>query len=413
MNDLRYVLESEELHHLHWSNFLCGPWGSVFAHHYKAFKLFPNRIGGDIGERLGNCALGVLESLPILGYGFLGLEIIARKLILIQDQAEWKSRELKSLWHASREIQDDKKTILEAIDEDPDAIRQASFRIRNDKTVLLKAIKKDGGVLLGLNGTCWGHDFIAERILKDREIAVTALKSYKGSNWEGMFRLFPMSLRTDKDFLLEILQSPNKEGMLDYLKSYLPDTLLKDRKFVKQTAALTGSLKLAAYFRDDEDIILTAIQKEAFTFLSAPKRLKDLRDFIYRALDVNGEAYKYLAEEFQKEEGIILAALAKKPELLFKKWYNQMGRQQEIPDIKYRISFLARVIAEVPQVLAHIPKSFMTVDFLLPPIQKLACRKEAYTVLMGVDPVLYQAIKRKFPYTPPKYPQDDIHTHFA
>lgn len=148
----------------------------------------------------------------------------------------------------------------------PPAISKVSFPFREK---LLAAARQQGSLLLG------GRNYS-----EDAEIVLAAVE--QGGGAALMFA--SLTLRSSRSFILQAL---SRNGLA---MAYAPEE-----------------------FRSDEEVVLTALEKEGWALMYASESLRAKRSFILKAARTNGEMLRHAPVEFRGDREVVLEAMSQSP----------------------------------------------------------------------------------------------------
>ena len=181
----------------------------------------------------------------------------------------------QALLYASPRLKDDEEVVLQAISKVGYVIRYASLRLQKDKSFLLRAAKNNGNIL----------EDVAVKFRNDKEIVSEAIRhSFGGSALQHASD----RLKKDKKFIMTILTSQEPKYFLPVVMIEFLDPKLKN----------------------DEEIILTAIEKKAGNALKyASPRLRNNRNFVYNLLPKSPIALCDASDELRGDIAIVFHAI--------------------------------------------------------------------------------------------------------
>ena len=147
-----------------------------------------------------------------------------------------------ALAHASKELQNDKEIVLEAVKQDADAFKFASKELKWDKEVFLT---------IKMRGRASALEFASSEIQDEKELVITALED------DGIaLKHASTKIQNDKKFIMALLVDPVRVNYwtISNLFNYVSKEL-----------------------QDDKEITMAAIKKDGSALKHASKKLKNNR----------------------------------------------------------------------------------------------------------------------------------------
>lgn len=154
--------------------------------------------------------------------------------------------------------QDNKKEILNKIEEDPTMLKWCSLRLRDDEDVVLASVSKDGYCL----------EYASERLKNNKKIVIAATTQ----NPEAI-KYVSENLRDDFDVIMNAVKK-NSYFILMFTSNRL---------------------------RDNEEIIQEAVSHNGMALKFASNRLQANRHIVLTALKVNSECLQFASDELKDE----------------------------------------------------------------------------------------------------------------
>lgn len=172
------------------------------------------------------------------------VDFYERKYEILSQFLEEDSDEILEIFkQAQEDIRSDREVVLQALAANMDCITFCSQDIQCDREIIMMALQHDGEHLSLIQNT---------DLAKDRELVYMACCSSSGS-----VRYADESLRNDKEFMLQILQSCN-----GYAYDYLGDELFNDMEIALAAVSVDGdSFRVfSEEIRNNREIFLKAIR---------------------------------------------------------------------------------------------------------------------------------------------------------
>ena len=188
---------------------------------------------------------------------------------------------------ASERIQNEREMVLEAVQDDGDALEFASDQLKNDEEVALTAIKH--------RGIYETFDYVGEMLKQNKEFCLKALKA--GARFYEMDEQF----RNDRSFILEAI----KEGAR-FDRYAINDDVLDNKQFLITLLKLGVDYKDICNIRpDDKEVALMAIM-------------------------INHDNVKYLSDELKNDPDIVSIIGNNEVEELYSVDENELGHNRQM-----------------------------------------------------------------------------------
>lgn len=205
--------------------------------------------------------------------------------------------------NVSEEIRDDEEVIMEAMKISPYYFRHASERLRDDKTFVMKA----------MDTVKWfSLESVSERLRDDKEVVMVAVR--KDINLQYVSE----RLRNDREVVMEAVVT---QGHFEL--EYASDELKNDKHFIieliKRDIRMFRDLPIAIYISKelcgDKDVMREAAMVNYYNLAFAPKELRDNKEFMIPIINKHPRAIDFATERLKGERELRSARLLK--ELLF------------------------------------------------------------------------------------------------
>lgn len=128
-----------------------------------------------------------------------------------------------------------------------------------------------------------------------------------------------MSMDTDID---NIFNSYSKEQILYLIKDKGYFLLISRSKWIKDKDVVLSMIKLDSSilyytpFKNDKEVVLTAVQQEGSSLRYASPELQNNKEVVLTAVNQNGESIRYASEDLQNDKDIALASVTNKGDSL-------------------------------------------------------------------------------------------------
>ena len=228
--------------------------------------------------------------------------------------------------HFTEALKDDTEVAQAAIQKDGFLLEAANPRFRHDKAFLLRAAHAGpmaGAMLL----------FVSDDLKDDAELVKASVQ--KESNF---FRYASDRLRHDREFVLDLLKHcqhawqvlliaderfRDDEEMILAIAAesghsaiYASERLMSDRAFVLQVLSVSeNTMFILQYaldqFRDDEEMVTTAIRRHGEAMYQASERLRHDKAFVLAMLQLNPNAYVGIGSPLREDPEVVLSAIPK------------------------------------------------------------------------------------------------------
>jgi len=230
----------------------------------------------------------------------------------------------KSLCLLPKSLQNDRKIVLAAVQNNGMALKHASPALQNDEEVVKRAIDNNGLALVFASTTLQANknvvlasissqlestdtislgqimNHMASDLWADREIALQCVRA------DGdMLYKFSKTLKDDRDI---VLAAVNKGG---FALRYASEKLQGDREIVESAVRSSGkALKFASpIFYSDSKIALAAVTTHGKSLCLLPKSLQNDRKIVLAAVQNNGMALKHASPALQNDEEVVKRAI--------------------------------------------------------------------------------------------------------
>lgn len=177
-----------------------------------------------------------------------------------------------------------------------DGYEKLTEELRNNKELILLAISEWGGNNDG------PLEFVTDYTLRDdKEIAIQAVK---GNQFGGTYSLVSDRLKKDRDVIIESVKYPaHDEG----LKKLLAKTVDRD---IADAAVLGQNFQyLSIDFKNDREIVKTAVQITGQSLQSASKVLKNDKEIVLLAIGKDPWAIRYVSKSLTGDLDVAIAAV--------------------------------------------------------------------------------------------------------
>ncbi len=215
----------------------------------------------------------------------------------------------------------EKKAAIELVRGNGKALKDLSDFLRGDKQVVMVAVEQTGFAL----------EFATKELRDDEEVVFKALECYNDLESENVFRFASDRLKNDRNFILRSLSEngfvlefvpehfrDDEEVVLtaitsiDY-SSALHDASIRlkaDRDFILKAVGLNGEVfcSVNEAFCDDEEVAIVAITDYPCAFKDVSARLRADKQFVLKAVSKNEKVLNFVSEEFKKDQEVLLAA---------------------------------------------------------------------------------------------------------
>jgi hypothetical protein len=306
-----------------------------------------------------------------------------------QDSFEFVSEELKgdksfvlevlevlevSAWtllkYASKELQNDKEVVFEAIRNDPQAFQFASKEIQHDKEFILDAFKNDIHL----------SRYIPVEFQNDKNVVKESLKS------QDSFEFVSEELKGDKSFVLEVL-----EVSVGTLLKYASKELQNDKEVVfKAIRNNPRSFQFASKeIQNDKEVVLESVKDIGSLIEFASQELQNNREFILKVIETNPNSLRSLPKKFQNEKEIVMKALSH-----YVQYYTEKIKQNNLQEHQ-----LKRNISKVYFLIYENPKFHKDKDVFLEIFKMLKSSEHIYItpkVILSDRDVYFQMIEINF-----------------
>ncbi|KAG2382100.1 hypothetical protein C9374_005892 [Naegleria lovaniensis] len=186
-----------------------------------------------------------------------------------------------ALEHVSNDLRRDRNVVLEAVKQNGNALQFASNDLRNDYEIALASVRQDSCALA----------YVGEMTTRYPEIVLEAIR--KNSH---AVRYVAKRVLYDKQFLLKLV----KLGC-NHVLQYAARQFTQDKEFVLQAVKHDG-LVVSCYdfvFSSDKEIMLEAVRNNGCALKYASRELRKDPELVWEALKCHGYVLKYSDELFQ------------------------------------------------------------------------------------------------------------------
>jgi|MDSW01.1.fsa_nt_gb hypothetical protein len=305
----------------------------------REFVLEVFRMGRDVGS--------VFEHVP----EWLRAD---EELALIAVQADHYYEVLQNV---STDLQDKKTVVLAAVTSDGLNLQFASDRLKDNEDVVRAACKQHPSALqyasarwlnntnLVLNNVRLDGLLLAgvnERLQGDKRVVLVAVRQHGAAlQWASD------TMRNDKDVVLASLNS--ESDVDDCPLQYASDLLLDNREFLIKALALDGrGIEFVSFdLQDDKELILAATNTEGMQFLS--EELRDDREIVEVSVSNYGMQLEYASARLRNDKAIVMTAVRKHPQAL--KFASE--RLQYHPEVRRAAG---QELSDTQDVLKDVPK---------------------------------------------------------
>ena len=233
-----------------------------------------------------------------------------------------------------KEFWSDKDFVLEAVKKNGSNIDYADLILKNNKEIVISAIKQDSFAI----------DYIGEEIKKDKDVLLEII-AQKGAD---SIKLLDEKYKSDKEVILKLLNCKKNSFLISLDDEEEPDPIkfmseefLKDEQILEaaiqnewlkldevdsqlitKNIAKTAMIKtenfdkLGDKFKSDPDVILEALKNEktwgdSEIFKKMDESLKTNKEFLIKAVNINGIIFNQISDDLKKDKDIVLSAVSK------------------------------------------------------------------------------------------------------
>lgn len=190
----------------------------------------------------------------------------------------------------------------------------------------------------------WG----SARMTLEMYIETQALWLKRVRSNSGAFKIAPLLVRKCRAVFRAAMQ-PDQDGRL-FL--YAADELRADKDFVLATIGQKWSVLryVDKSLRDDSDVVLAAVRRDAGSFRDASTRLRSDRNFILAAVKQNGLVLQHL-NKFQRDDtDVVRAAVLQNAA----SWFCASARLRSKPYL------VKEMVQQSPFMFEHLPRRWQT-----------------------------------------------------
>jgi len=145
---------------------------------------------------------------------------------------------------------------------------------------------------------------IDSNLKKDKKIALAATKTKE--NFDKLRDEF----KNDQDVILEAIKNEKSFGTSDIFKK-VNETLKSNKNFIIKAVKLNGNIiqQVTNNFKKDKDVFLSAVQKNGYCLYYADDNLKKDKDVVMAAISNYSSALQHADETLKKDREIVLTAI--------------------------------------------------------------------------------------------------------
>ena len=164
----------------------------------------------------------------------------------------------------------------------------------------------------------------------------------------GAFKIAPLLVRKCRAVFRAAMQ-PDQDGSL-FL--YAADELRADKDFVLATIGQKWSVLryVDKSLRDDSDVVLAAVRRDAGSFRDASTRLRSDRNFILAAVKQNGLVLQHLNKFKRDDTDVVRAAVLQNAA----SWFCASARLRSSKDL------VKEMVQQSPFMFEHLPRRWQT-----------------------------------------------------
>lgn len=206
------------------------------------------------------------------------------------------------LQYVDEALKNDKDVVREAFKARSKSLQYASNTLKNNKEYMLE--------LANINH--YAYDYIGDSLKKDKELALIGLVW-----WEERLEHMDISFRDDPEIVLKAMEQDTK-----YLQ-FGSNRLRSDKEFIlnltsyPRTASTLGFVRADAIkyvtkkFKNNKQIMLDVISKNALTYRWIGESLKEDRDICLATVEYDGNLLRYLSQKCRLDREIVKTAVRK------------------------------------------------------------------------------------------------------
>ncbi len=190
----------------------------------------------------------------------------------------------------------------------------------------------------------WG----SARMTLEMYIETQALWLKRVRSNSGAFKIAPLLVRKCRAVFRAAMQ-PDQDGRL-FL--YAADELRADKDFVLATIGQKWSVLryVDKSLRDDSDVVLAAVRRDAGSFRDASTRLRSDRNFILAAVKQNGLVLQHLNKFKRDDTDVVRAAVLQNAA----SWFCASARLRSSKDL------VKEMVQQSPFMFEHLPRRCQT-----------------------------------------------------
>lgn len=232
-----------------------------------------------------------------------------------------------SMKYASERLKSDASFILDGIQNDYEIIAYASANLLSNKQFIMAAIKADAlcidfmmnheefaddNEVIMAAVRCHHHafEFASERLQRDRDFIKLLIKE----NFEILYHLNP-ELQNDEEIIFAGLSGDVIHSQMLHSFGRYSNRLWNNRNFVEKAVQLNGLILewCSTELRDDENIVMKALTNNVNSLKGASSRLCDDEDIVRFALFSTEfvEAFYYASKRLRSNKDLVLDVIKK------------------------------------------------------------------------------------------------------
>ena len=258
-------------------------------------------------------------------YKYIPTKLLTKEIIITHIKEYTcisKIQYLPSIWKYDKDI------VLRSVKSCSFSFRHVPDMYKNDKDIILAAVNNHG----------YNLEFASEYYKNDKEIVLAAILSYGGA-----LKYASDFFKNDKEIILIALKDDSMA------LEYVSDKYKNNKEIVKFAISGRGSaLKFASQdCKNDEEIILLAIRNHQYgnPFKYASDILKNNKDFINKAIEINGYVLDHVNHKYITEENMMIAIRMNADLILHKPFYYHIKNIKKMIKINpYLIKYMKCII---------------------------------------------------------------------
>jgi len=192
-----------------------------------------------------------------------------------------------------------KEEVLEAVEKDIRALKQASEELRADREVVLTAVTKNGHNL----------EYASKELCADKEVVLAAVNDIG-----YVLEYASEELRADKEVVLAAVKQNVKQNGFGFVLNYASDELINTPEIMKEVdlEALKLINDLYDYYRTRQTT-QERLNKTNHPLKNCPKKFTSSKEFMLEAIIVNSYYLEFASDELKQDEELLLAAIKYNP----------------------------------------------------------------------------------------------------